>query len=376
MKFLHLGDLHIGKRVHECSMIAEQKYIFKKILQVIEEEKVEGVWIAGDVYDKQVPSGEAVSLFDDFLTRLVARNLSVFVISGNHDSPERIAFGTEIMKSNRVFLSPVYNGKVNPITLADEWGELNVYLLPYVKPIHVRMAWDEPELKTYDEAVRFAVDKMEVDGSKRNVILSHQFVTGAKTCDSEEMTVGGVENIDVSIYDVFDYVALGHIHSPQKCKRETVRYAGSPLKYSFSEANHTKVATIVDMQEKGNVVIKEVALEPQNDMRVIQGTYEELASKKFYENTNTKDYLQVILTDEGAIPNAVEKLRVIYPNLLLLEYSNIKNKVKSVGKTADVENKTTLELLQDFFLEQNGKAMSEEQSQFAKGIIEKWEDEV
>lgn len=376
MKFLHLSDLHIGKRVHECSMIEEQKYIFKKILRIVEEEKIEGVWIAGDVYDKQVPSAEAVRLFDDFLTRLVARNLFVFVISGNHDSPERIAFGAEIMKSNRVFLSPVYDGKVEAITLTDEWGEINVYLLPYIKPIHVKTVFDEPGIKTYDEAVKYAVDKMEVDIEKRNVIISHQFVTGAKTCESEEMTVGGVENIDVTIYDDFDYVALGHIHSPQKCKRETVRYAGSPLKYSFSEVTHEKVAVVVEMQEKGNVVIKEVPLEPRNDMRVIQGTYEELTRKKFYEDTNTKDYLQVILTDEGAIPNAVEKLRTIYPNLLLLEYSNIKNKKKSSGKTADVENKTTLELLQDFFLEQNGKQMSTEQEQFAKEIIEKLDTDV
>lgn len=369
MRFLHLADLHIGKRVYDCSMIEEQRYILKTILAIVLEQKVDAVLIAGDVYDKQVPSAEAVQLFDDFLSGLSEKNVKVFVISGNHDSAERIAFGTRIMSKNGVYMSPVYNGKPEPITLQDEFGDIRIYMLPYIKPIHVRTVFGENEIKSYNDAVAYAVENMKVDSAERNVLLSHQFVTGAVTCDSEEMTIGGVENIDVSVYDDFDYVALGHIHSPQKCKRDTVRYAGSPLAYSFSERKHKKVAVVIELKEKGNVEVKEISLKPLHNMRELRGSYEELVSKKTYEKTATDDYLHVILTDEGTIPGAVDKMRIIYPNILYLEYEKSQCTGNASGKLADVKSKTPMELLQDFFTEQTGKEMSQEQEKLAEKVI-------
>jgi len=376
MKFLHLSDLHIGKRVHECPMIEEQKYVFDQITNIIDFNAIEAVLIAGDVYDKSVPSAEAVQLFDSFLTKLAKRKLHVFVISGNHDSAERIAFGSEIMQNVNVYMSPVYNGSVQPVKLNDEFGSINIYMLPYIKPVHVRSIFEDAQIESYNDAVKFAIKQMNVDTSERNVILSHQFVTGASTCESEEMSIGGVENIDAEAYDDFDYVALGHIHSPQKCKRETLRYCGSPLKYSFSEAGHIKSAVIVEMGEKGKTRIETVPLDPMHDMREIKESYSTLASKSYYDGTATDDYLHIILTDEVPIPGAADKLRVIYPNLLLLDYENLKNSSSVAdANAADVKNKKPIELLKDFYFIQNGKEMSEFQTEFAKKIIEEAEEE-
>ncbi|MBQ2159762.1 MAG: exonuclease SbcCD subunit D, partial [Oscillospiraceae bacterium] len=217
MKLIHLSDLHLGKRVNEFSMTEDQEYILKRILNVIDAESPDGVLIAGDVYDKSVPSAEAVALFDEFLVRLAARGLKVFVISGNHDSPERIAFGSRIMEKGGVYLSPVYNGKVEPIRLEDDFGEVDLYLLPFVKPAHVRRYREDAGIQTYTDAVRCAVEDMQIDPSKRNVLVTHQFVTGASRSDSEERSVGGSDNVDAEVFGAFDYVALGHIHSPQNC---------------------------------------------------------------------------------------------------------------------------------------------------------------
>ena len=244
MKFIHLSDLHLGKRVNEFSMLEDQQYILTEILHIIDTEKPDGVLIAGDVYDKSVPSAEAVALLDDFLVRMSKRSLRIFLISGNHDSPERMAFGGRLMESSGVYLAPVYDGKVTPITLIDEYGPVKVYLLPFVKPAHVRRCFPEQEISTYTDALCVAIEAMNVDPVERNVLVTHQFVTGATRCDSEELSVGGTDNVDVSVFESFDYVALGHIHGPQQVSRETVRYCGTPLKYSFSEAGHEKLSLI------------------------------------------------------------------------------------------------------------------------------------
>ncbi len=375
MKFLHLSDLHIGKRVHECSMIEEQKHIFSQVISVIDDRKIEAVLIAGDVYDKAVPSAEAVQLFDSFLTSLAKRNLYVFVISGNHDSAERIAFGSEIMQNMNIHMSPVYDGSIRAVSVNDAYGTINIYMLPYIKPVYVRSIFEDAKIESYNDAVRFAINQMEVNENERNIILSHQFVTGAVTCDSEEMSVGGVENISADVYDCFDYVALGHIHSPQKCTRETLRYCGSPLKYSFSEANHVKTAVIAELSEKGKVNLEFIELKPLHDMREIRDSYSALTSRAIYTGTNTDDFLHITLTDESPIPGAADKLRVIYPNLLLLDYDNLKTGISdSDENSADVENKTPLELLDSFYVMQNGKEMSNFQREYAKKIIEDvWE---
>ena len=377
MKFIHLSDLHIGKRVNEFSMIEDQKYILKVILNIIDDEKPDGVLIAGDVYDKSVPSAEAVQLLDDFLRRLAERKLPTYIISGNHDSAERLSFGGRLMDMSGIHLSPVYNGKVEPFTLTDEYGKVNIYMLPFIKPVNVKRFFPDSEIESYTDAIKIAVDSMNVDEKERNIIVTHQFVTGASRSESEEISVGGSDNVDASVFDAFDYVALGHIHGPQKIGRESVRYCGTPLKYSFSEANHKKSVTVVEMGEKGKIEIRTVPLVPKHDLREIKGKYEEILLKENYEGTNTEDYIHITLTDEEDIPDVMNRLRVIYPNIMKLDYDNKRTRSnQAVGKAEGVEKKSPLELFSEFYYDRNGQTMSEEQTAFMQNLIEEiWEGE-
>lgn len=375
MKFLHISDLHIGKRVNEFSMIEDQRHVLGQILDIAEKEYAEGVLIAGDIYDKSVPSAEAVQIFDWFLTGLARRGKKVFAVSGNHDSPERIAFGAQLMNGRGVYLSPVYNGETSKVILHDEYGELCVYLLPFLKPATVRHAL-EKELEgeapeSYQDAVRLAVERMETDDTKRNILVAHQFVTGAGRCDSEEVAVGGLDNVDAELFDSFDYVALGHIHSPQSVKRETVRYCGTPLKYSFSEAEQEKSVTLVELKEKGEISLSTVPLSPLHDMRKIRGTYDEVMSRDFYRGRDTEDYVQITLTDEEDIPDGLQKLRTVYPNLMRLAYDNNRTRQEqNVEAAEEIEQKSELELFQEFYELQNNQPMSGEQAEFVKKMIE------
>lgn len=377
MRFLHLSDLHLGKRVNEFSMLEDQAYILKEILNIIDEQKVEAVLIAGDIYDKVIPSAEAVRLLDDFLTRLAARELPVFLISGNHDSAERVAFGSRLMSSRQIYLSPVFESDVEPITISDRYGEINIYMLPFVKPSLVKRVYPEEEIITYQDAVNAAVQHMQIDTDKRNILLAHQFVTGAARCDSEELSVGGLDDVDASIFDGFDYVALGHLHGPQKIGKETVRYSGTPLKYSFSEANQKKAAVIVDVEEKGKINIQQIPLVPKHDMREIRGTYMEVTALDFYKDMKTDDYLHITLTDEEDVPDAIGKLRTIYPNIMKLSYDNLRTRAAvTVRGTAEVEEKSPMELLKEFYELQNNQPMTDEQEEIARGMMEEiWEDE-
>lgn len=376
MKFVHLSDLHLGKRVNGYSMIEDQKYILLKILNVIDEQKAEAVVIAGDVYDKPIPPTEAVQLFDDFLFRLVERNLQILVISGNHDSPERIAFGSRFMDKSGVHMSQVYNGKNDLVELNDKYGKVNFYMLPFVKPSNVRRFFEDEEINTYTDAVRVAVSHMNVNKKARNVIITHQFVTGAQRSESETIAVGGTDNVDSYVFDDFDYVALGHIHGPQNVGKNTLRYCGTPLKYSFSEISHKKSVTVVEMKEKGNVKVSTVELTPKLDMRKIKGTYEELTFKKNYENTNTEDYLHIILTDEEDVADAVAKLRCVYPNLMKLDYDNTRTRNSlALTQAEETEKKTDTELLSEFFEKQNGKPLSDEQLEYAANLFEQIKEE-
>lgn len=377
MKLIHLSDLHLGKRVNEFSMLEDQQYILTEILQIIDREKPDGVMIAGDVYDKSVPSAEAVALLDDFLVRLAKRDLQVFLISGNHDSPERMAFGGRLMAQSGVHLAPVYDGKVSPIILTDEYGLVNLYLLPFLKPAHVRRCFPEREILTYTDALAASIEAMGVDTAQRNVLVTHQFVTGAARCDSEEISVGGTDNVDVSVFESFDYVALGHIHGPQQVGRETVRYCGTPLKYSFSEAQHQKSVTVVELGEKRAVSVRTVPLTPMRDLAELRGTYEELTFRGFYQGTSyPRDYVHITLTDEEDIPDAVSKLRIIYPNLMKLDYDNKRTRAGIILEGAEDQQRSPLELLEEFYEKQNGQPMGEEQRAFAKSLMERiWEED-
>ena len=377
MKFLHISDLHIGKRVNEFSMTEDQKYILNQILRIAEQERAEAVLIAGDVYDKSMPSAEAVQIFDWFLTGLADLGKTVIAVSGNHDSPERIAFGGELMRGRGVYVSPVYRGEALEVALRDEYGDISVHLLPFLKPATLRHALEgrqeEEENRlpeSYQEALEIAVKRMEIDVKKRNILVAHQFVTGAGRCDSEEVSVGGLDNVDASVFDDFDYVALGHIHSPQSVGRETVRYCGTPLKYSFSEAEQEKSVTVLEMGEKGDVVLSTVPLVPLRDMRKIRGSYGEVMSRSFYQDTNTEDYVQITLTDEEDIPDGLQKLRTVYPNLMQVAYDNSRTRQdRTVEAAEQAERKSELELFGEFFELQNNQTMSAEQAAYMEKLI-------
>lgn len=377
MKFIHLSDLHLGKRIYEFSMLEDQKYILKQILHIIDEENPDGVILAGDLYDKSIPPAEAVLLCDWFLTELAGRDKTVLSISGNHDSAERLSFGAGLMSGRKVHFSPVYDGRIKKVSLEDEYGTVDVWLMPFVKPAVVRHAHKEEEekIETYQEAVDGVIRRMEIDAGHRNVIVAHQFVTGALKCESEEVSVGGLDQISAATFDAFDYAALGHIHSPQKIGRETVRYCGTPLKYSFSEAGQEKSVTIVELKEKGNVTIGTACLKPLRDMRKLKGTYMELMDRSSYEEENRTDYMHITLTDEEDIPDGVQRLRTVYPNLMQLEYDNCRTRMnQEITGSNEGEQKSEMELFQEFFEKQNNQPMGEEQELFVRELIETLKD--
>lgn len=378
MKLIHLSDLHIGKRVNEVSMIDDQAYILNQITQIIDSEQPDALLIAGDVYDKSVPSAESVTLFDRFLCNLAARKLPVLIISGNHDSAERMAFGNRLIAESGIHISPVYDGTIKPVVLHDTWGDVNFWLLPFLKPIHVKRYFPEETIESYTDALRIAIDQMEIDTVKRNVLLTHQFVTGSATCDSEEIAVGGSDQVDVSVFDVFDYVALGHLHGPQNVGSNRVRYCGTPLKYSFSEEKHHKSVTIVHLNSKGELKLELRPLTPLHDLRSIRGTFDAITVKSFWENTATDDYLHIILTDEEDIPEAIGRLRLIYPNLMKLSYDNTRTRSDQLITGAeDVQRKSPLELFDELYALQNNQSMGSEQREYVLRMIESiWEGDL
>lgn len=376
MKFVHLSDLHLGKRVNEFSMIEDQAYILTKILGIIREERPDGVLIAGDIYDKSVPSVEAVSLFDEFLKQLSRQQTQVFIISGNHDSPERLGFASELIALSGIHIAPAYDGMVCPVSLEDGYGTVNVYMLPFIKPVHVRSVFPEEKAESYTEAVSAAIAHMDIREGERNILIAHQFVTGAARCESEDISVGGLDNVDASVFDAFDYVALGHIHGSQQIGRESVRYCGTPLKYSFSEAKQRKSVTVAELKEKGNLGIRTVSLTPLRDLRELKGTYEELANRKNYEGTSLEDYLHITLTDEEDIVDVVGKLRVIYPNLMKLDYDNRRTREnREITGGDEMEAKTPMELVREFYERQNNQPMNGKQEALVSRLMEKiWEE--
>ena len=372
---MHISDLHLGKRVNEFSMIEDQKYILTTILDVIRAEQVDGVLIAGDVYDKTTPSEEAVQLLDWFLTRLSGLSVDTYIISGNHDSSVKLSFASDLIDQSGIHIAPVYNGTVKPYELTDTYGALNIYLLPFLKPANVRSIFPDEEIKDYTDACRVAIAHMELDPQKRNVLVAHQYVKGGIKSESEEVSIGGLDQVDVDVFDAFDYVALGHLHGLQKVGRTTVRYCGTPLKYSFSEETHKKSATIVTFGEKNQVDLRTVELKPMRDLRSIRGRFEELMSKEFYETTARDDYLHIVLTDEEDILDAVDRMRVIYPHLMKLSYDNCRTRQNNeLDVTEEIHRKGPMELFEEFYELQNNQTMNDEQQKLLTGLVaEIWE---
>lgn len=375
MKLVHLADLHLGKKVNEFSMIDDQEYILKEIINIIDDEKTDGVLVAGDVFDRPIPSEEAIKLWDDFLNAMAKRNIQVFAISGNHDSAVRFAEHTSLMDSTGIHLSPEYNGKTNKYQIEKQGVKVNIYLLPFIKPIHVRHYFPDEDINNYTDACRVAIENMQVNKEELNILIAHQFVTGATRCDSEEISVGGLDNVDVTVFEDFDYVALGHIHGKQTIGRETIRYSGTPLKYSFSEKNHVKSVTVIEIDSKKDISVREVNLTPRRDMAEIRGKCSDLMQGISNENVDTNDYLQVILTDENDVPNAMSDLRRVYPNIMKLSYDNTRTREdRSLELNRDVEKKSPIDLFKEFYENQNNQSLTDEQREFMEELIEEiWE---
>ena len=374
MKILHTSDLHIGKRVKEFSMLDEQRFILNQILTTAETEQPDAIILAGDIYDKSVPSAEAVSLFDDFLVSLARLGKSIFIISGNHDSPERISFASRIMQASKIYLSPVYDGTIRPVILPDGESEVAFYLLPFIKPSVVLHYADEgTDIKTYDDAMRYVVSKMDINKSRRNILIAHQYVTGAERSESEDMVIGGLDNVDASVFAPFDYVALGHLHRPQYCGRETIRYSGSPLKYSFSEVFDKKSVTIIEISAGQAPVVTEHALTPLHEWYALRGTYDELTARDYYDGKGYQDaYVSITLTDEDDIPDGMRKLRTIYHRLMELSYDNKRTRagMTNIGKPMNVNELNPIELFGELFEKQNAQPLTDRQRQYVNSLID------
>lgn len=380
MKLFHLSDLHLGKIVHKVSMLEDQEYILEQILELVRRERPDAVLLSGDLYDKPQISREAEKLYDRFLTELLACGPAVLVISGNHDSAAHVGYFSQLLAKNRLYTSaPVFTEAPKAIPLEDEHGPVRFWLLPFLKPVDVRAAYpadDFPDVETdsYHNAVKSVLANMEVDPAERNVLLAHQFVTAggapAERSDSEVLSIGGVDNVDVSLFDAFDYVALGHLHRPQKVGKETVRYSGTPLKYSFSEASDRKSITVVDLGEKGEVRLSFLPLTPKRDMRRISGTFAELSSLEYYEKQNREDYLEITLTDETDVPGAFSKLKTIYPNLLSLRYERTEREASAEQfSVRDLEQLDPFTIVSGFFEEQTDRQLSAEQETLLKDLM-------
>ena len=378
MKLLHLADLHIGKRVHEYSMLEEQKHALAQALRMAEEHKVDAVLIAGDVYDKNIPTIEGVRLLDTFLTELKAKKIPTFIISGNHDSAERLSFGRHLLENAEIYLSGTYEEEILKKTLTDEFGEVDIYLLPFLKPQQIEVAEGEEKPKDYTEAIRLVLSRLNINKNNRNVLLAHQFVGGSGAepfrTDSETQSVGGVDMVDYRVFDDFDYVALGHLHGAQQVGRETVRYAGSPVKYSFSEVRQEKSATLITLFGKqSDITIEKLPFIPIHDMREIKGTLEQLTSPEILSESDCNDYMHITLTDEEEIYDVFGKLRAVYPNVMLLDFDNKRTRAAGVEALAGavMKEKSTMELFREFFEKQTGSGLSELQEQIMTDVIEK-----
>lgn len=377
MKLLHLADLHIGKRVNEFNMIEDQRYILDQILQLITSHQVEAVMIAGDVYDKTQPSIEAVELLDEFLTSLTSLVPYVFIISGNHDSPERLGFGHRILKAKGLYIAGVFHGNLTKYTLEDQYGPLHIHMLPFLKPAMVRSYYEEP-IESYDDAVRVVISHSDINTKERNLLMAHQFVTSGgqepSRSDSEAISIGGVDNVDASAFEPFDYVALGHLHGPQRIGRDTIRYSGSPLKYSFSEARQHKSVTLIDCGPKGELTYELIPLTPLREMREIKGPIEHLLTVGRANLENNEDYIHATLTDED-VYDAIGQLRQVYPNLMVLDFDNQKSShhqtiIGDLSSDQLVSGKP-IELFNQFYEIQNNAPLTTLQLEIMEEILNK-----
>ncbi len=366
MKFLHTADLHLGRRLNDIPLLEDQKAVLKQIVEIAVDESADAIILAGDIYDKSMPGADAMSAFNEFINMLVDKNIKVFMISGNHDSSERISYFSGIISRAGIYTSEAFDGKLQKVP----FGEADVYLLPYIRPLQVRRFYPDEEINTYEDAVRTVIANSEVDKSRYSILLCHQFIVGAENSDSEEFAVGGLDAISGSVFDDFDYVALGHLHKPQKVKRETMRYAGSPLKYSISEANHKKSVTVVEMDDE--IQIRQVPLTALHDVIEVKGTLAEVMEMEYSE-----DYIRVILTDEIVAPDARVTVSTVFPNLIALGVQNSRTgSMEEFTVSEDINDKSKMDLFMDFFKAVNGGVEPEsDQIDIMKAVLEELEEE-
>ncbi|SHE95905.1 exonuclease SbcCD subunit D [Alkalibacter saccharofermentans] len=377
MIFMHMADLHIGKRVNEFNMLEDQRYILKQALSIAQNNKVDVMLLAGDIYDKSLPPGEAVALLDEFLTDIVHNGMKAVVVSGNHDSPERLAFGRKLMQSEGVYVSGVFNGEMNILSLRDDFGLVNIYMLPFIKPLHVKKYFPKNEIDSYTQAVKTVIDNAKVEDKMRNVLIAHQFVVSSGVepmrSDSENISVGGLDHVEASAFDIFDYVALGHLHHPQSIGRDAVRYAGSPLKYSFSEAGakKEKSVTIIEMKDKKNIKISKIPLTPLRDMVEIKGPLKDLLDPENHKHQGLDNYIHATLTDNEEIIDAISKIRSVYPNVMKIDFENSRTKTVEADSVAkDVTEKTSFQLFEEFYKINNNEEMEDKQKELVRGLLE------
>lgn len=371
MRFLHLADMHLGRVLNNFNLLEDQRYTLNALADTVREQKIDAVLIAGDVYQKSSPSGEAMTLFSDFLLKLNKLGVKVFVISGNHDSAERIAYLAPFMARDGIYITEAFSGKPQTITLEDEYGPIRIHMLPFIRPISMRQFTDR-KIVDYTDAVRAALNASPIDPAERNILIAHQYVTGAVLSDSEERVVGGLDNVDGSVFEHYDYVALGHLHTPQRVGRDTVRYAGSLLKNSFSEVNHKKTAVCIDMREKGNITLSYIPISVCRDMREVRMPLAEVLAQPYSE-----DLMRVILTDEDVPPDARVTVTTVFPYMLSFGISNSKTTEEtSVDAGEDMQKKTVEELFSDFYaMQNNGIRPTEEHLTVLRSILEGLEDE-
>lgn len=364
MKFMHLADLHIGRRLNEFSMIEDQKYILNRIINIAAEQEVEGIIIAGDVYDRSIPSIEAIEIFENFVEELVKLKIPAYIVSGNHDSCERLSAFSNLISHSGIYISKTYNEKIEPII----YKNTAIWLLPFIRPADVRRYHPDIEIGNYEDAVKKVIDTLDIDESMTNIIAAHQFVTAngeaPELSDSEVSSLGTLDNVDFTVFDKFDYAALGHIHKPQSMGRKEVRYSGSPLKYSFSEVNQKKSVSIIEINKKHKINIETYPLEPLHDMREIKGSLIELLKED-----KTEDYMHITLTDMGII-DAKSKLETVFPNIMKLdfeEYNIILEDNKSIEK---IKEKNIIEYFCDFFKKQTGQEISAQNLEMISELLE------
>lgn len=377
MKFLHIADLHIGKVVAGFQMLEDQKIVLNQMIEFIKQEKPDGILIAGDIYDRSVPSAEAMAVFDDFLTKIYVCGCSVFMVSGNHDSPERLGFAGELLKQNKLYIAGEVKEEIEKVSLVCGKTKVNVYLLPFAR-VPVLNAVFQIDGKNYNDGIKAAIEKMNLNPEEINLLVTHYFVSnGVKKPELSEsevaLSVGSIEEIDSKLLEVFDYVALGHIHGPQWVGKETIRYAGSLLKYSFSEVLHHKSVTMIDVIEKGKISISTKELTAPHNMRKIKGRLEELIKEEIVKSGNPMDYLHVTLTNKEELINPIAVLKSVYPNIMQLVFE--KNIVEQQGEIEvnSIQNQSTLEIYKTFFEEVTSYEIDRDRYQVMEKILEELE---